>query len=203
VSDLVAPPRVAGLNLTVGEFLPRVRLPSLAGLTLTPADLVAEGELAVCVYNPSDVNPFPLPPRGVDLPGRYAMLQERGVKLFVISGLALPQLGRWLELAGLDIYALSDVERTFAAVAGVPIKRVDGYNFRTHVSFVLQEDRVLAILVETDPIHHFERLLMALDVAVGRDPGIYELSDQPWYMQRRWDNSPGEEDGGGPMGEDE
>ncbi len=203
MNELLTPPRVSGLNLTVGEFLPRVRLPSLAGLTLTPADLVAEGELAVCIYNPADVNPFPLPPRGVDLPGRYAMLQERGVKLYVISGLTLPRLGRWLELVALDIYALSDSERTFAAKAGVPIKRVEGNNFRTHASFVLQEDRVLAILMETDPIHQFDHLLMALDIAAGRDPGVYELPDQPWYTQRRWDHSALEDDTGGPLGDEE
>lgn len=181
----VAPGRVAGLNLTVGGFLPRVRLPSLAGPTLTPADLVDEGALAVCIYNPTDVNPFPLPPKGVDLPRRYAMLRERRVALFVISGLSLPRLGQWFEMIGLDIYALSDADNTFARQAGIPIKRVGDSNFRTHVAFILQEDRILSILLETDPIHNFEHLLAALDIAEGREPGVYDLPDQPWYTPRR------------------
>ncbi|MCX7852950.1 MAG: peroxiredoxin family protein [Caldilineales bacterium] len=183
LQDVLMPPRVAGLNLSVGSFLPRVPLPSLAGVELTPADLVDEGELAVCVYNPAAVNPFPIPPRGIDLPRRLAMLRERGVKLYVISGLSLPRLANWLEYIGADFYVLSDQQRVFSALVGVPIKRVGGRNFRTHVSFVLQEDRVLAILLEVDPIHQFERLLMALDVAAGREPGTYVLPDRPWYEQ--------------------
>ncbi len=181
----IAPGRVAGLNLTVGGFLPRVRLPSLAGPTLTPADLVDEGALAICIYNPTDVNPFPLPPKGVDLPRRYAMLRERQVALFVISGLSLPRLGQWVEMIGLDIYALSDADSAFARQSGIPIKRVGDSNFRTHVAFILQEDRILSILLETDPIHNFESLLAALDVAEGQEPGAYDLPDQPWHAQRR------------------
>jgi peroxiredoxin len=183
VTDILMPPRVAGLNLAVGSFLPRVPLPSLAGVELTPADLVEEGKLAVCVYNPAAVNPFPIPPRGVDLARRLAMLQERGVTLYVISGLSLPRLANWLEYIGADFYVLSDHQRVFSALVGVPIKRVGGRNFRTHVSLVLQEDRVLAILLEVDPVHQFERLLMALDVAAGREPGVYVLPDRPWYEQ--------------------
>lgn len=179
------PTRVAGLTLAVGGFLPRVRLPSLAGPLLTPADLVDENALAVCIYNPSEVNPFPLPPRGVDLARRFAMLKERGVTLFVISGLGLPRLASWLEQVGLDLYALSDAGREFTNRAGIPIKQVEGHHFRTHVAFVLQEERILSILLETDPVHDFERLLMALDVAEGRDPGSYVLSDRPWYAERR------------------
>lgn len=183
--DFLLPSRVAGLNLMVGGFLPRVRLPSLAGPLLTPADLVDENALAVCIYNPSEVNPFPLPPKGVDLPRRFGMLNERGVKLFVISGLGLPHLAHWLELVGLDFYALSDAGREFTNRAGIPIKQVDGHNFRTHVAFVLQEERILSILLETDPVHDFDRLLMALDVAEGREPGTYALPDRPWYAERR------------------
>lgn len=176
---------MAGLNLMVGGFIPRVRLPSLAGPLLTPADLVDENALAVCIYNPSEVNPFPLPPRGVDLTRRLAMLKERRVSLFVISGLDLPRLASWLELAGLDLYALSDAGREFTNRAGIPIKQVEGHNFRTHVALILQEERILSILPETDPVHDFERLLMALDVADGREPGRYLLPDQPWYAGRR------------------
>ncbi len=193
VAELRTPPRVAGLNLTVGSFLPRVPLPSLAGIPLTPADLVEEGELAVCVYNPAAVNPFPIPPRGVDLPRRLAMLQERRVKLYVISGLSLPRLANWLEYIGADFHVLSDYQRTFAALVGIPIKRVGGRHFRTHVSLVLQEDRVLAILLEVDPIHQFERLLMALDEAAGREPGTYILPDRPWYEQVKPEEPPLEE----------
>lgn len=176
---------MAGLNLTVGGFLPRVRLPSLAGPLLTPADLVDENALAVCIYNPAEVNPFPLPPKGVDLTRRLAMLNQRGVKVFVISGLGLPLLGSWLERVGLDLYALSDAGREFTNRAGIPIKQVEGRNFRTHVALVLQEERILSILPETDPVHDFDRLLMALDVAEGREPGLYTLPDRPWYAERR------------------
>ncbi|MCO6450120.1 MAG: hypothetical protein J5I90_04955 [Caldilineales bacterium] len=176
--------RLTGLSITVGDFLPRVRLPSLAGPILTPADIVEERSLAVCVYNPSDVNPFPLPPRGVDLSGRVGMLKERNVSLFVISGLTLSRLANWMDLLGHDFYALSDADRAFASRAGIPIKRVDERNFRTHAAFVLQEDRVLATLMETDPIHNFEGLLQAIDIATGSEPGDYRLEDQPWYRQR-------------------
>ncbi|NOX60844.1 MAG: peroxiredoxin family protein [Chloroflexi bacterium] len=183
--DIQLPPRLPGLNITVGDFLPRVRMPSLAGPVLTPADLVDEGALAVCIYNPAAVNPFPLPPRGVDLPSRYAMLDERGVTLFVISGLTLPRLANWMDYIGLDFYALSDANREFADLAGIPIKRVDDRNFRTHCAFVLQEDRVLSILLEADLVHDFERLLMALDIAEGREPRTYDLPDKPWYKKKR------------------
>lgn len=179
------PSRMAGLNLTVGGFIPRVRLPSLAGPLLTPADLVDENALAVCIYNPSEVNPFPLPPRGVDLARRFAMLRERQVNLFVISGLGLPRLASWLEMIGLDLYALSDAGREFTKLVGIPIKQVEGHNFRTHVALVLQEERILSILPETDPVHDFEHLLMALDVADGQEPGRYTLPDRPWYAERR------------------
>ena len=90
-----------------------------------------------------------------------------------------------------------------AAVAGVPIKRVDGYNFRTHVALVLQEDRILSILPEVDPVHQFERLLQMLDVAEGRDPGVYELTDRPWYEQRRWDAVTADEEGASGIGDEE
>ncbi len=193
VAPIRTPPRVAGLNLTVGGFLPRVALPSLAGIALTPADLVEEGALAVCVYNPAAVNPFPIPPRGVDLPRRLAMLREREVTLYVISGLGLPRLANWLEYIGADFHVLSDHQRTFAARVGIPIKRVGGRHFRTHVSLVLQEDRVLSILLEVDPVHQFERLLMALDEAVGREPGTYVLPDRPWYEQIKPEEPPPEE----------
>ncbi len=182
--ELHLPPRLPGLNITVGDFLPRVRLPSLAGPVLTPADLVDEAGIAVCVYNPAAVNPFPLPPRGVDLVSRYAMLETRGVTLFVISGLTLPRLANWMDYIGLDFYALSDANHEFSDLAGIPIKRVEGRNFRTHCSFVLQEDRVLSILLETDLVHKFEHLLMALDIAEGREPGTYDLPDKPWYMKK-------------------
>lgn len=178
-------PRLPGINLTVGERLPLIRLPSLAGKMLPPVDIVDEGTLAVCIYNPDAVNPFPLPPRGVDLPARMAMLAERGVTLFVISGLDLKRLASWMDNVGLDIYALSDADRNYAGEAGIPIKRVEGNNFRTHCAFILHEDRILAILPETDPVHHFEQLLAALDVAEGREPGNYELPDQPWYVRGR------------------
>lgn len=178
-------PRLSGLTITAGEYLPPLPLPSLAGPHLAPVDLVEEGALAVCIYNPAAVNPFPIPPRGVDLPARFAELQARGVALFVISGLELPRLARWMDQIGLDLYALSDASRAFAAQVGIPIKRVDGRNFRTHCAFVLHEDRVLAILPETDPVHDFDRLLMTLDVAEGRAPGSYTLPDRPWYAGRQ------------------
>ena len=177
-------PRLPGLNVTVGSFLPRLRLPSLAGPLLAPVDMVEEGGLAVCVYNPAAVNPFPLPPRGVDLPARMAMLEERGVSLYVISGLDLTRLANWMTFIRIEIHGLSDADGEFARVAGIPIKRVDGRNFRTHAAFVLQEDRVLSILLETDPIHHFEQLLMALAIAADDEPGQYVMSDAPWYSKR-------------------
>ena len=182
--DIYAP-RLPGLNVTVGSFLPRLRLPSLAGPLLAPIDMVEEDGLAVCVYNPAAVNPFPIPPRGVDLPARMAMLEERGVSLYVISGLDLTRLANWMRFIKIEIHGLSDADGEFARVAGIPIKRVDGRNFRTHVAFVLQEDRVLSILLETDPIHHFEQLLMALDIAAGGEPGQYVMSDAPWYATRQ------------------
>ena len=185
------PPRIPGLNLTVGGFVPRLRLPSLAGPLLAPVDFVEEGRLAVCVYNPAAVNPFPLPPAGVDLIARYQLLQERNVTLFVISGLPLPLLANWMDYVGLDLYALSDEERLFATEAGIPIKRVEGHNFRTHAALILQEDRILSLLLEADLVHHFEHILMALDVATGRPAGAYELPDQPWYV-RRHGGAPGE-----------
>lgn len=177
--------RMAGLNLTVGGFLPRILLRSVAGPKLTPADMVEEGALAVCIYNPAAVNPFPIPPPGVNLRRRLQMLAERGVTLYVISGQTVQRLASWMEHIGEVVHALSDSDGAFAMEAGVPIKRVDDRNFRTHVALVLQEDRILSILLETDPIHHFERLLQALDVAEGRDPGEYRLPDRPRYRRRR------------------
>ena len=177
--------RLPGLNLSVGSFLPRLRLPSVAGPLLAPVDMVDEGALAICVYNPGAVNPFSLPPRGVDLPRRFAMLQERAIALYVISGLPLPRLEQWLDLVGLDIHALSDADRALSSVVGIPIKRVEGHNFRTHVSFILQEDRILSILLETDLVHQFEQLLMALDVARGDSPQQYDLPDKPWHQSKR------------------
>ena len=189
------PPRIAGLNLIVGSFLPRLRLPSLAGPNLAPVDMVDEGALGICVYNPGAVNPFPLPPRGVDLSRRYAMLQERGVTLYVISGLELSRLSSWLEMVGLDIHCLSDAAGEFSREVGIPIKRVEGRNFRTHASFILQEDRVLSILLEADPVHDFERVLAALDLAADQTIGEYDLPDKPWYYRRseyQSDSSPTE-----------
>ncbi len=177
-------PRIPGLNITVGSFLPRLQLPSLGGPKLAPADMVDEGELAVCVYNPAAVNPFPLPPSGVDLPKRFDELQARDVTLYVISGLEIGRLASWADMLGMTLHALSDAEGEFTSLAGIPIKQVEGRNFRTHVSFVLQEDRVLSILLETDPVNHFEQLLAALDVAEGREPGHYDLPDQPWYVRK-------------------
>ncbi len=180
--------RMAGLNITAGEFLPRMRLPSVAGPLLTPADMVEEGALAVCIYNPAAVNPFPIPPPGVNLGQRLQMLAERDVMLYVISGLDVRRLASWMEYTGEVVHALSDAEGAFALQVGIPIKRVDDRNFRTHVAFVLQEDRILNILLETDPIHHFERLLQALDVADGREPGNYRLPDRPRYRRRPSDS---------------
>jgi len=178
------PPRISGLNLMVGSFLPRLRLPSLAGPSLAPVDMVDEGSLGICVYNPGAVNPFPLPPRGVDLPRRFAMLQERNVSLYVISGLGMPRLSSWLEMAGIDIHCLSDAAGEFSREVGIPIKQVEGRNFRTHVSLILQEDRVLSLLLEADPVHDFERVLAALDVAENQEIGEYDLPDKPWHYRR-------------------
>jgi len=177
--------RLAGLSVTVGGFLPRLRLPSVVGPMLTPSDMVEEGAVAVCIYNPAAVNPFPLPPPGVNLAQRLQMLADRDVRLYVISGLGVRRLASWMEYTDEVVYALSDADGDFAAQVGIPIKRVDGRNFRTHVAFVLQEDRILSILLETDPIHQFERLLQALDVADGREPGEYKLPDQPRYGDGR------------------
>lgn len=183
-------PRLAGLAVTVVEHLPRLHLPSLAGPDLAPVDLIDEGALAVCIYNPAAVNPFPIPPRGVDLAARFAQLRERGVTLYVISGLELPRIASWMDQIELDLYALSDADGAFARQIGIPIKRVEGRNFRTHCAFVLQEDRILAILLETDPVHDFEQLLAALDAAEGRQPGLYTLPDRPWYAERRGGEAP-------------
>lgn len=177
--------RLAGLNITVGEFLPRMRLPSVAGPMLTPADMVDEGALAVCIYNPAAVNPFPVPPPGVDLPRRLEILREREVMLYVISGLSISRLASWMEYTGEVMHALSDAEGNFTARVGIPIKRVNDRNFRTHAAFILQEDRILSILLEADPIHHFGKLLQALDVAEGREPEVYHLPDQPQYRMAR------------------
>lgn len=180
----IFPPRIPGINLMVGSFLPRLRLSSLAGPKLAPVDLVEEGTLGICIYNPGAVNPFPLPPRGVDLPRRLAMLQERDVSLYVISGLGLPGLSSWMEMVGADIHSLSDADGEFTQTVGIPIKQVEGRNFRTHMSFILQEDRVLTMLLEADPVHDFERVLVALDVAANQPVGEYDLPDKPWYYRR-------------------
>ena len=180
----IFPPRIPGINLMVGSFLPRLRLSSLAGPKLAPVDLVEEGTLGICIYNPSAVNPFPLPPRGVDLSRRLAMLQERDVSLYVISGLGLPSLSSWMEMIGADIHSLSDADGEFTQTVGIPIKQVEGRNFRTHMSFILQEDRVLAMLLEADPVHDFERVLVALDVAANQPVGEYDLPDKPWHYRR-------------------
>ena len=174
-------PKLPGLNISVGSFLPRILLPSSQELELAPIDMVEPGALAVCIYNPAAVNPFPLPPPGVDYPARMAMLAERRVGFYVISGLAIPRLASWREQVGLDIPYLSDTKGAFATEVGIPMKQVDDRNFRTHAAFVLHEDRVLAILLEADLIHHFEWILSALDVAAGREPGVYELPDKPTY----------------------
>ncbi len=174
-------PKLPGLNISVGSFLPRILLPSSEELELAPIDMVEPGALAVCIYNPAPVNPFPLPPPGLDYPARLAMLDARGVGIYVISGLPLPKLASWREQLGLEIPYLSDEKGEFAVEVGIPIKQVDERNFRTHAAFVLHEDRVLAILLETDLAHNFEGLLAALDVAEGREPGRYELPDKPTY----------------------
>ncbi len=176
------PPKIPGLNLSVGSFLPRILLPSAEGVELSPIDMVEPGALGVCIYNPAPVNPMPLPPPGVDYAARMAMLDARKVDLYVISGLSVERLKSWRELAGLDDLAfLSDVKGDFAAEIGVPIKRVDKQNFRTHAALVLHEDRVLAILLETDLAHNFEGLLAALDIADNLQPGEYDLPDKPTY----------------------
>ena len=174
-------PKLPGLNISVGSFLPRILLPSSEGMALAPIDMVEPGALAVCIYNPGAVNPFPLPPPGLDYPARMAMLAEREVALYVISGLSPDRLASWQERVGLTIPYLSDEKGVLAAEVGIPIKQVDERNFRTHAAFILHEDRVLAILLETDLAHNFEGLLAALDVAEGREPGVYELPDKPTY----------------------
>jgi hypothetical protein len=111
-----------------------------------------------------------------------ALLDKRGVSLFIISGQAFPKLESWRKLAGLeDMPFLCDVDRAFAAEVGIPIKRLENQHFRTHAALILQEDRVLAILLETDLAHNFEGLLAALDMAEAREPGEYDLPDQPTY----------------------
>jgi len=140
------------------------------------------GALGVCIYNPAPVNPMPLPPPGIDYKARLAMLDARKVNLFVISGQTLEKLQTWQKLAGLlDVPFLCDAEKAFAFEVGVPIKTLEERNFRTHAAIILQEDRVLAILLETDLAHNFEGLLAALDVAQGQEPGEYELPDHPTY----------------------
>lgn len=176
-------PRLPGLNISVGSFLPRILLPSSEGVELSPIDMVEPGgALGVCIYNPAPVNPMPLPPPGIDYTARLAMLDARKVNLFVISGQTLEKLQTWQKLAGLlDVPFLCDAEMAFAFEVGVPIKTLGDQHFRTHAAIILQEDRVLAILLETDLAHHFEELLAALDVAEARAPGVYELPDQPTY----------------------
>ena len=178
------PPKIPGLNISVGSFLPRILMPSSEGVELSPIDMVEPGALGVCIYNPAAVNPMPLPPPGMDYFSRLAMLDERKVDFFLISGLSIAALEQWRELAGLDdIPFLSDESGAFAMEVGAPIKRVEGRNFRTHAAFILHEDRVLAILPETDLAHNFEELLSALDVADGREPGVYDLPDKPHYRE--------------------
>ncbi len=174
-------PKLPGLNLSVGSFLPRILLPSSEGMPLSPIDMVEPDALAVAIYNPAAVNPFPLPPPGLDYESRLAMLKERDVGLYVISGLPVAKLTSWREQVGLNIPFLSDEAGEFAAEIGIPIKQVDQRNFRTHVAFVLHEDRVLAVLLETDLAHNFEGLLTALDIAEGREPDVYDLPDKPTY----------------------
>ncbi len=174
-------PKLTGLSISVGSFLPRILLPSSEGMEMAPIDMAEPGGLAVCIYNPAAVNPFPLPPPGMDYPARKAMLDERQARLYVISGLPVARLRSWREQVGLDIPFLSDEQGAFAIEVGVPIKQVDERNFRTHAAFILHEDRVLAILLEADLAHHFEWILAALDVAEGREPGRYDLPDQPTY----------------------
>ena len=176
------PPKIPGLSISVGSFLPRILMPSAEGVELSPIDMVEPGALGVCIYNPAAVNPMPLPPPGMDYPSRMALLDERGVDFYIISGLSIPKLESWLAQTGLDdIPFLSDVNGEFAAEVGIPIKRVEEQNFRTHAAFVLHEDRVLAILLETDLAHNFEGLLAALDMADNREPGQYDLPDKPTY----------------------
>lgn len=176
------PPKIPGLSISVGSFLPRILLPSAEGVELSPIDMVEPGALGVCIYNPAPVNPMPLPPPGMDYPARLAMLDKRKVDLYIISGQSLEKLASWRTLAGLEeISFLSDVNGEFAAEVGIPIKRVEGQNFRTHAAFVLHEDRVLAILLETDLAHNFESLLAALDMADNKEPGTYDLPDKPTY----------------------
>jgi len=176
------PPKIPGLSISVGSFLPRILMPSAEGVELSPIDMVEPGALGVCIYNPKAVNPMPLPPPGIDYPARMALLEERKVDIYVISGLSVDRLKSWRELAGLDdLPFLSDEKGEFAAEVGIPIKRVEEQNFRTHAAFVLHEDRVLAILLETDLAHNFEGLLAALDVADNREPGEYDLPDKPTY----------------------
>ncbi len=179
------PPKIPGLSISVGSFLPRILMPSAEGVDLSPIDMVEPGALGVCIYNPAAVNPMPLPPPGMDYPSRLALLEERKVDFYIISGLSIPGLERWRELAGLgDISFLSDAAGAFAAEVGVPIKRLEGQNFRTHAAFILHEDRVLAIMLETDLAHNFEGLLAALDMAEDREPGEYDLPDKPDYIER-------------------
>jgi hypothetical protein len=176
------PPQIPGLTISVGSFLPRILMPSSEGVELSPIDMVEPGALGVCIYNPAPVNPLPLPPPGMDYPSRLALLDKRGVSLFIISGQAFPKLESWRKLAGLeDMPFLCDVDRAFAAEVGIPIKRLENQHFRTHAALILQEDRVLAILLETDLAHNFEGLLPALDMAEAREPGEYDLPDQPTY----------------------
>jgi hypothetical protein len=176
------PPKITGLNISVGSFLPRILMASSEGVELSPIDMVEPGALGVCIYNPAPVDPMPLPPPGMDYPSRLAMLDKRNAGLFIISGQAFPKLESWRKLAGLDdLPFLCDGDRAFAAEVGIPIKRLENQHFRTHAAFILQEDRVLAILLETDLAHNFERLLAALDVAEAREPGAYDLPDQPTY----------------------
>lgn len=178
------PPKLPGLTISVGSFLPRILMPSSEGSELAPIDMVQPGALAVCIYNPAAVNPMPLPPAGMDYASRLAMLDERHVKLYIVSGQSFPKLESWRKLAGLkNIPFLCDAANEFSAEVGLPIKQLATQHFRTHAAFVLQEDRVLAILLETDLAHHFEGLLAALDIADNRQPGEYELPDQPHYQE--------------------
>ncbi len=184
-SLLPLPPKIPGLSISVGSFLPRILMPSAEGVELSPIDMVEPGALGVCIYNPAPVNPMPLPPSGMDYVSRLAMLDARKVDFYIISGLSVPKLERWRDLAGLDDRPfLSDETGAFAAEVGVPIKRLEGQNFRTHAAFILHEDRVLAILLETDLAHNFEGLLAALDVADNREPGEYDLPDKPNYIEQ-------------------
>ena len=176
------PPKIPGLSISVGSFLPRILLLSAEGVELSPIDMVEPGALGVCIYNPAPVNPLPLPPPGMDYAARLAMLDERKVDLYIISGLSVERLESWRAQAGLEeISFLSDAQGAFAAEIGIPIKRVEDQNFRTHAAFVLDEDRVLAILLETDLAHNFEGLLAALDMADNKTPGTYDLPDKPTY----------------------